>query len=98
MTNAEKFMTATERAKAYREYCEKVNNPVCVLLPFHWLEQEAEEEKPLPCPFCGGESKVYTVNGMYYIKCSNYNCKVSVWTIAHESKHGVIATWNRRVR
>ena len=112
MTNAEKFKTAKERSQAFKRFCNshrkglswiancancefKDADEKCIFL---WLAQEAPAEKPLPCPFCGNEPNVYTVNGKYYIRCSNYNCKVGVCTIAHESEYGVIETWNRRAK
>ena len=62
MTNAEKYKTAKERSDMMRVFCDK---HVCCKCPvrrmdafdcsFAWLEREAEEEKPLPCPFCGRE-------------------------------------------
>lgn len=63
MKNSEKYRTAEERARAFKEWCHGLcgNCPLerhdlngCGML---WLDLEAEEE-PLPCPFCGGETWV----------------------------------------
>ena len=62
MTNEEKYKTAEERVKAFSMFCE--NQGKCASCPafgrignchFNWIALEAEEEKPMPCPFCGGE-------------------------------------------
>ena len=65
----EKYKTVDERAKALRVFCN--SNKTCKRCTlydaiddvrncaFHWLELEAkEEEKPLPCPFCGDKGMV----------------------------------------
>lgn len=71
MTNAEKYKTAEERGSAFREFCHH-GCAGCGLsrvsfklsdCPMLWLELKAEEDEPLPCPFCGGEVVVgYTTN------------------------------------
>jgi len=71
MTNGEKYKTVQERAIAFNRFCAFDNNGMCekdcVLdkenftcggCAFHWLELEAKEEKPLPCPFCGNEMDI----------------------------------------
>ena len=108
MTNAEKYKTAEERMKAYAALCE--NHRDCENCPahtgsaypqcaFHWLELDAEEEKPLPCPFCG-ENKIdifETDFGLsdepyvYVVKC--FSCKAIV---SAGTKAEAIAAWNRR--
>lgn len=63
MINGEKYKTAKERDVAWLDYCAKFE--VCEGCPlldrqdngdgkcqFLWLELDAEEEKPMPCPFC----------------------------------------------
>lgn len=63
MKNFEKFKTAKERYTAYCSFEGKCENcefaaecsggiDECAL---RWLDLEADEEKCLPCPFCGGE-------------------------------------------
>ena len=60
MTNAEKFKTAEERARAFgkwhEEYCGMrgvcAKDDVCAHTVFHWLDLEAEEEIE-DCPYCG---------------------------------------------
>ena len=60
--NFEKYKTALERSNALRAFCGKNTCDKCVLgnlnrnvidCQFEWLELEAEEEKPMACPFCG---------------------------------------------
>lgn len=66
MTNGEKFKTAEERNEAFRSFCtlSKRACNACLLsehssnrieCAYTWLDLEAKEEKPMPCPFCGGE-------------------------------------------
>lgn len=68
MTNGEKYKTAEERIEAHGEFCKRAmkgrvcearDEKDCGKCAFAWLELEAEEEKPeeekpMPCPFCGG--------------------------------------------
>lgn len=61
MTNFEKYKTADDRAAAFAKWCLKTKYDhecedamSCNECQFAWLDLEAEE-KPLPCPFCGGE-------------------------------------------
>lgn len=59
MTNGEKYVTAHERAKAFTEYCRAAElNHRENVGAFMWLNLEAEEEKILPCPFCGSKCEV----------------------------------------
>lgn len=65
MKNIYKYKTVEERASAFQEWCCKTkydheceDSISCDECHFEWLELEAEEEKPLPCPFCGGKSSV----------------------------------------
>jgi len=64
MTNGEKYKTVKERTEAFDAFCDS-HSSKCEGCPlekacdddsyaFAWLELEAEDEKPLPCPFCGG--------------------------------------------
>ena len=55
MTNEQKFTNAEERNAAYRAYITDFTRPI--IGQFEWLDLEAEEEKPEPCPFCGGECR-----------------------------------------
>ena len=65
MKNFEKYKTALERTSALREFCGKNTCNKCALgnlnrnvidCQFAWLDLEAEEEKPMPCPFCGDDN------------------------------------------
>lgn len=66
MLNQEKYKTPEERINAFNEWCFNRDCKSCELKSrnnfdsgaicrFYWLALEAEEEKPEPCPFCGGE-------------------------------------------
>lgn len=64
MNNYEKFKTAKEREIAFGEWCKRQLHDCprgikCLSCMFEWLDLEAEYEKPLPCPFCGGVTHVY---------------------------------------
>ena len=74
MKNFEKYKTAEDRVYAFREFCNpivrscqkacKMSNAdkfggVDPMKCFsNWLELEAEDEKLLPCPFCGDKGMV----------------------------------------
>lgn len=98
MTNAEKFTTAEERAIAFDVYCRKIctnedgycNHAECA---FSWLDREAEEDKPLPCPFCGCQCTP-TVDDVeeWRVYCKMPRCYRSS---AFASKDAAIAAHNR---
>ena len=80
MLNSQKFTTAEERGRAFDRWCRGNNGcdrctlhdagielSTCVC-SFYWLDLEAEEEKPLPCPYCGGETEVVGT-GAYQVVC-----------------------------
>lgn len=86
MTNAEKFKTADERARALTKWCAgkqktaigKVAKHECSDCPldehapccfFFWLDLEAEDEKQLPCPFCGSTDVVIQDVGGFELAC-----------------------------
>lgn len=87
MTNSEKFKTAEERARAFEKYCalltckqcevcrKKLNHSVYTCLAF-WLDLEAEEEKPLPRPFCGNDVRPYDFDGITYACECGYRSQV----------------------
>ena len=46
---------------------------------FRWLALEAEEENPMPCPFCGSQCRLDTVcmnedQSSKYVSCTNDRC------------------------
>lgn len=115
MTNEEKYKTPEDRLAAFREYCdrhrEKFNGCTIGNCPlrttstracqFFWLALEAEEEKPIPCPFCG-ESNIDIFETdfgrseepyQFAVKCKSCGALVSA-----EDKNAAIATWNRRAK
>lgn len=63
MKNSQKFTTPEERAEAFEKFClEHICNKCQLEVAcshargqFTWLDLEAEEEKLLPCPFCGNQ-------------------------------------------
>jgi len=65
--NSEVYKTAQERAEAFERFCYSCFNcPIPEELKdkdykcaFAWLDLECYEEKPLPCPFCGGKINIY---------------------------------------
>ena len=80
MTNEQKYKTPDERNHAFSEWCFKSDCESCRLKAhnfdggdgcrFYWLALEAEEEKPEPCPFCGGTTEVITdEQGYYGVSC-----------------------------
>jgi len=77
--NSEVYKTAHERAVAFDKFCKRdyddFNCDSCKFYPFKkriecwlsWLDLEAEDEKPLPCPFCGAEVE-------FDHNCNVFNC------------------------
>lgn len=71
MTNEQKYKTAEERNNAFSKWCFNRTCTSCKLkshnfdggycCKFYWLDLEAEEEKPKPCPFCEGKCSAETV-------------------------------------
>lgn len=98
MRNFEKYKTAEEREKAHYKYCCKQPRESCDIkncreCSFAWLDLEAEEEKPMNCPFCGGE--IYLAHDSYgqaYVGCKN--CR---YTYSNDGKSDdeIIADHNR---
>lgn len=56
-----------------------------------WLLSEREEELK-PCPFCGGEARVYTEGGTWPF----VYCDVCSAEIQGNTKAEVIEAWNKR--
>ena len=108
MTNEEKYKTPEDRLAAFREYCdrhrEKFNGCTIGNCPlrttstracqFFWLALEAEEDKPLPCPFCDYPSPYLHNDGeRWLVDCGA--CGAQIFRATRES---AIAAWNRRVK
>ena len=105
MKNEEKYKTPKERAEAFDAFCNRQKDwcvectlgesPYC---KYEWLELEAdtEDEKPLPCPCCSGESKLCTdrASGGGQVRCTV--CGLS--TLIEHSPAEAIAKWNRRAK
>jgi len=113
MTNEEKYKTPEDRLAAFREYCdrhrEKFNGCTIGNCPlrttstracqFFWLALEAEEDKPLPCPFCGGEAEVVEASRLVMPRGTFVQCK-NCWAFVagFKTKTDAIAAWNRRMK
>lgn len=117
MKNEEKYTTAEERVNAFRNHCNPIVGncgTACKLTEpdkfggfntfecfANWLALEAEEEKPEPCPFCGGEThnnlghlKAGVVH--YWVDCISPDC---MYRSAHYTdKDAAIAAHNRVAR
>ena len=99
MTNEQKFTNAEERNAAYRAYITDFTKPI--IGQFEWLALEAEEEKPEPCPFCGGETHInlgHLKAGVvhYWVDCISPEC---MYRSAHYTdRDTAIATHNRFAR
>ena len=109
MTNEEKYKTPEERQEAFNAFCDQYNTcKDCHLFTiirrggrdgcaFNWLALEAEEEKPLPCPFCGGDNIAKCGSSFlnfYYVRCKRCHSA----TNSYNTKADAIAAWNRRVK
>lgn len=109
MTNEEKYKTTDDRVYAFRKHCRDkgtcrdcalnetgVSRTICVdRCILNWLALEAKEEKPLNCPFCGGEAKATRLGDKEFsVRCDG--CFVE--TDAYDTKDDAIAAWNRRVK
>lgn len=102
MTNEEKYKTPAEREKAFAEYCQKEICWRSCFYPRHqcllrWLALEVEEEKPLPCPFCGDETWVgcATRNGLVYRSVA---CRCGYTSICHIKDSDAVACHNELCR
>ena len=111
MTNEQKYKTPEERNHACSEWCFNRDCKSCKLKAhnfdgdsecrFYWLALEAEEEKPEPCPFCGGETHInlgHLKAGVvhYWVDCISPEC---MYRSAHYTdKDTAIAAHNRVAR
>lgn len=110
MTNEEKYKTAEERQEAFCAFCrpkmcyecpcyKRINGnkrPHCIL---RWLALEAEGEKLMPCPFCGGEAEVFSspyYHKRFAVRCNDNRCDVRPCTEYAKDINDAIAAWNRR--
>lgn len=81
MKNFEKYVPAKDREAAFYQFCARQEScKSCVLSSFSestptacafaWLDIDFEEEKPMPCPFCGAATEIeIDENGGYSIAC-----------------------------
>lgn len=86
MRNFEKYKTAEERDAAFGRFCidkeckncELVNSKGSINCSFAWLDLEAEEEKPLPCPFCGSECELHEIWDKGECKSAGYDVRCTM--------------------
>lgn len=90
MKNFEKYKMVDERLAEFEKYCsshkkckgcrlinfESVTVASCA---FAWLDLDAEEEKPIDCPFCGSPIRPNCGHLMmdsirYWVDCTNPSC------------------------
>jgi len=109
MKNFEKYKTAKTRTIAFMEWCgAHVHAVGCDRCPAYskdfkikcvlaWLELEYEEEKPLPCPFCGSGCAVdVNFERRWLVGCSNNECLYLLPSFDYKSE--AIAAHNRVAR
>lgn len=58
MKNFEKYTSAKERLDAFCDLCNRLGTLMEVSGFAQWLDLEVEEDKPMPCPFCGGDVEI----------------------------------------
>ena len=97
MLNQDKYKTAKERVKAFNEWCFNMECKKCKLKAnnfdegdgcrFYWLDLEAEEEKPEPCPFCDRPECATTKSAQDVWRKEN-GCKTAYyeWLLAASTK------------
>lgn len=107
MTNEEKFETPEERKGAFNRYCSRKECSDCKArkIPHdpdgrigclvRWLALEAEEEKPLACPLCGGEAVAVQpwLTGGASVICEK--CGTFIWA---PTQAEAISVWNRSAK
>lgn len=62
MKNSERYKSVKERLDAFRNLCNRCGTLMEVSGFAQWLDLEADEEKPMPCFYCGGNVNVYDYN------------------------------------
>lgn len=107
--NFEKYNTAEERIEAFNQFCIRHQCADCPLCHFHetagchsfcavaWLDLEAkEEEKALPCPFCGGEMMPFSDEYGFGFICSTTKCGAT--SCRYDTREEAVAAHNRVAR
>lgn len=99
MTNREKYKTEEARSEAFYKFCDKhgycgngcilwsnvkCGEVHCMIL---WLDLEAEEEKPMNCPFCGNKCVVT----QDLIKCLYKHCAYTSGDYDHTASENIAA-------
>lgn len=77
MKNCEKYKTPEERVEAYVSSTVLQSGSRNLLNDFaNWLDSEAYEEQPLPCPYCGGNmlKSDPSRDGKIRLYCQNISC------------------------
>lgn len=106
MKNYEKFKTVEACNAAHKDWCDKHRGGTdcqngdslneCLACQLKWMFLEAEEEKPMPCPFCGKEcsSSVCRADN-----CGVVACNYCGYRSAHTAtERGAIINHNRVCR
>ena len=88
MTNEQKYKTTEERFNAFYKKCGSCRVTICdrikVINCFNnWLTLEAEEEKPKPCPFCGGKHLFVNIKGMKKYELTDETKTIADGTVLH---------------
>lgn len=78
MKNFEKYKNQNDLIKAFFKNRSPSSISVSIVEEFvKWREMEAEEEKILPCPFCGSNANLFhAVDGRHAVHCTDiWRCK-----------------------
>lgn len=109
MTNEEKYKGPEERRDAFYRFCDShVSCSDCTIYKnreakdqctFLWLTLEADEEEPIPCPYCGGEAEAFSAMYGHIPDGARVRC-TRCWAITPVCKNRAeaIAMWNRRAK
>lgn len=109
MKNFEKYKTTKERVDAFRKFCKPVvwncakvckvgnANELGGVDPMecssNWLDLEADELKPMPCPFCGKDCSFSICRGD---NCGVVACNYCGYRSSHTATvEGAIMNHNR---
>lgn len=64
-----------------------------------WAYRNPPISDILPCPFCGGEAKIYNVGiGWYKVHCADYDCIGSNAEKIMSTREDAARVWNRRAK
>lgn len=108
MKNREKFWSIKERVTEFRKWCKnhrKLDRSGnidckhdCWACLMRWPDLEAEEEKLIPCPFCGAETRVEEYIGMDHKPHYRVVCDDCYMQSCAGSRKDVVEKYNRVAR